>query len=184
MKYAQRVSVTPRRPGLDVLSASSTSISRFAVDAAGRSRSLSKRRIEDQDIIDKILAHLRDKDPTSSTLPLLIPPSRAPPRPCLFSPGRARGSRFQSNCTQPSRKPVETVWHELLRAVVQDWTDMNGMPNTVNRVFGSISANFSRSTSPVDSISEGVYSQQGLYISLYLNPRGVLTSTVSCSWPR
>ena len=35
--------------------------------------------IEDQDIIDRILAHLRDKDPTSSTLPLLIPPSRAPP---------------------------------------------------------------------------------------------------------
>ena len=35
--------------------------------------------IEDQDIIDKILAHLRDKDPTSSTLPLLMPPSRAPP---------------------------------------------------------------------------------------------------------
>ena len=35
--------------------------------------------IEDQNIIDKILAHLRDKDPTSSTLPLLIPPSRAPP---------------------------------------------------------------------------------------------------------
>ena len=42
---------------------------------------------------------------------------------------------------------------------------MNGMPNTVNRFFGSISANFSRSASPVDSISEGVYSQQGLYIS-------------------
>ena len=35
--------------------------------------------VEDQDIIDKILAHLRDKDPTSSTLPLLIPPSRASP---------------------------------------------------------------------------------------------------------
>jgi hypothetical protein len=35
--------------------------------------------IEDQDVIDKILADLRDMDPTSSTLPLLIPPSRAPP---------------------------------------------------------------------------------------------------------
>ena len=35
--------------------------------------------IEDQDIIDKILAHLRDTDPTSSTLTLLTPPSRAPP---------------------------------------------------------------------------------------------------------
>ena len=39
------------------------------------------------------------------------------------------------------------------------------MPNTVNRVLGSISANFSRSASPVDRISEGVYSQQGLNIS-------------------
>ena len=39
------------------------------------------------------------------------------------------------------------------------------MPNTVNRVWGSISANFSRSASPVDRISEGVYSQQGLNIS-------------------
>jgi len=42
---------------------------------------------------------------------------------------------------------------------------MNGMPNTVSRVLGSISVNFSRSASPVDRISEGVYSQQGLYIS-------------------
>jgi len=49
---------------------------------------------------------------------------------------------------------------------------MNGMPNTVNRVFGSISANFSRSASPVDRISEGVYSQQGLYISY--TPRYIL----------
>ena len=39
----------------------------------------SDRCIEDQEIIDKILAHLRDRDPTSSTLPLLIPPSRATP---------------------------------------------------------------------------------------------------------
>jgi hypothetical protein len=42
---------------------------------------------------------------------------------------------------------------------------MNGMPNTVNRVLGSISANFSRSAIPVNRISEGVCSQQGLYIS-------------------
>ena len=41
--------------------------------------------IEDQDIIDKILAHLREKDQTSPTLPLLTPPSRAPPGHCLFS---------------------------------------------------------------------------------------------------
>ena len=42
---------------------------------------------------------------------------------------------------------------------------MNGMPNTVNRVLGSKNANFSRSASPVERISEGAYSQQGLYIS-------------------
>jgi hypothetical protein len=42
---------------------------------------------------------------------------------------------------------------------------MNGMPNTVNGVFGSIGANFSRSATPVDRISEGVRSQQGLYTS-------------------
>ena len=42
---------------------------------------------------------------------------------------------------------------------------MNGMPNTVNGVFGSIGANFSRSAIPVNRISEGVCSQQGLYIS-------------------
>ena len=35
--------------------------------------------VEDQNVIDNILAHLRDKDPTSSTLPLLTPPSRASP---------------------------------------------------------------------------------------------------------
>lgn len=35
--------------------------------------------IEDQDIIDRILAHLRDKELTTPTLPLLTPPSRAPP---------------------------------------------------------------------------------------------------------
>lgn len=40
---------------------------------------------------------------------------------------------------------------------------MNGMPHTVNRVLGLISANFSRSAITVNRISEGVCSQQGLY---------------------
>ena len=35
--------------------------------------------IEDQDIIDRILAHLRDKELATLSLPLLTPPSRAPP---------------------------------------------------------------------------------------------------------
>ena len=35
--------------------------------------------IEDQDIIDRILAHLREKERDIPTLPLLTPPPRAPP---------------------------------------------------------------------------------------------------------
>jgi hypothetical protein len=34
--------------------------------------------VEDQDIIDKILAHLLDKDQDTPTRPLLAPPTRAP----------------------------------------------------------------------------------------------------------
>ena len=81
--------------------------------------------IEDQDVIDRILAHLERKEQNTPTLPHLLPRAwhHRPEhhlKHWLFSLGRARGSRFQSNSTQPSRKPVETVWHELLRAVVQD----------------------------------------------------------------
>jgi hypothetical protein len=36
--------------------------------------------IEDQDIIDRILAHLRDQEQGTPTLPHLAPPPRAPPR--------------------------------------------------------------------------------------------------------
>ena len=35
--------------------------------------------IEDQDVIDRILAHLRDKEQDTPTLPHLAPPTRAPP---------------------------------------------------------------------------------------------------------
>jgi hypothetical protein len=35
--------------------------------------------IEDQDIIDRILAHLRRKEQDTSSQPLLAPPTRAPP---------------------------------------------------------------------------------------------------------
>ena len=36
--------------------------------------------IEDQDVIDRILAHLRDKEQRTPDLPHLAPPSRAPPQ--------------------------------------------------------------------------------------------------------
>jgi len=35
--------------------------------------------IEDEDIIDRILAHLREKEQNIPTLPLLVPPTRASP---------------------------------------------------------------------------------------------------------
>ena len=39
----------------------------------------SNRCIEDQDIIDQILTHLREKEQEASARPLLVPPTRAPP---------------------------------------------------------------------------------------------------------
>jgi len=39
----------------------------------------SNRCIEDQDVIDRVLAHLRDKEQETPTLPHRAPPTRAPP---------------------------------------------------------------------------------------------------------
>ena len=44
--------------------------------------------IEDQDVIDSILAHLREKDQGRPTLSHLVPPFRAPPGPLPFFAGR------------------------------------------------------------------------------------------------
>ena len=35
--------------------------------------------IEDQDVIDRILAHLREKEKEAPARPLVVPPTRAPP---------------------------------------------------------------------------------------------------------
>ena len=48
--------------------------------------------IEDQHIIDKILAHLRDQEQAIPTLPLLIPPPRAPPETSPLFAGKEAGS--------------------------------------------------------------------------------------------
>jgi hypothetical protein len=48
--------------------------------------------IEDQDIIDRILAHLRDKELTTPSLPLLTPPSRAPPQTLPLFAGKESSS--------------------------------------------------------------------------------------------
>ena len=57
----------------------------------------SDRCIEDQDIIDRILAHLRDKERAYTASPLLAPPSRAPPETLpLFA-------ESESTTTRPSQ---------------------------------------------------------------------------------
>ena len=48
--------------------------------------------IEDQDIIDRILAHLRDKELATPSLPLLTPPSRAPPETLPLFAGKESSS--------------------------------------------------------------------------------------------
>ena len=44
--------------------------------------------IEDQDVIDRFLAHLREKQQGRPTLLHLVPPSRAPPEPLPLFAGR------------------------------------------------------------------------------------------------
>jgi ribosomal protein S27E len=69
--------------------------------------------IEDQDIIDRILAHLRNKEQDTPTLPHLVPPTRAPPETLPLFAGK-------DSSTTPARKPVNTAWHELSRVLAQE----------------------------------------------------------------
>jgi hypothetical protein len=48
--------------------------------------------IEDQDVIDTILAHLRDKEQGTPALPHLAPPTRAPPETLPLFAGKEAGS--------------------------------------------------------------------------------------------
>jgi hypothetical protein len=57
----------------------------------------SDRCIEEQDIIDRILAHLRDKKRSYAASPLLAPPSRAPPETLPLFAGS------ESTTTRPSQ---------------------------------------------------------------------------------
>jgi hypothetical protein len=57
---------------------------------------------------------------------------------------------------------METVSHELPRAIAQARPELLGCPNPVNRISASISERFSRSASPAERISKAAYSQQGL----------------------
>ena len=51
--------------------------------------------IEDQDVIDQILAHLREKEQEAPARPLLVPPTRAPPETLpLFAGKESASSQF------------------------------------------------------------------------------------------
>jgi hypothetical protein len=72
--------------------------------------------IEDQDVIDRILDHLRRNEEDTPTRPLLAPPTRAPPETLpLFA-----GKDSNSTALYLPRTPVKTAWHELLRAPIQE----------------------------------------------------------------
>jgi hypothetical protein len=58
--------------------------------------------IEDQDVIERILAHLRDKEQDTPTLPHLAPPTRAPPGTLPLY----RWEGFQLNSIQSAGTPL------------------------------------------------------------------------------
>ena len=56
--------------------------------------------IEDQDIIDRILAHLREKEQEAPARPLLVPPTRAPPATLSLFAGSELQTPHQQDATE------------------------------------------------------------------------------------
>ena len=79
--------------------------------------------IEDQEAIDRILTHLRDKEQGTPTLPHLGH--------CLFS---------QEANPQPQRQvsteATKIFWPTPLRAALQKWADMNSLITDGNKISG------------------------------------------------
>ena len=70
--------------------------------------------IEHHDIIDRILAHLRDKEQDIPTLPLLAPPPRAPPETLpLFAGKDSSSTAFNQQGRQRVVTAEEFVGIEL-----------------------------------------------------------------------
>ena len=87
--------------------------------------------IENQDIIDRIPAHLHDKESATPSLPLLIPPPRAPPDTSpLFAGKEPDFPQFDQ------QTPLKTSRPEPLHAVVQEWTDRNGFFTDAGKISG------------------------------------------------
>ncbi len=77
----------------------------------------SDRCIEDQDVIDRILAHLRDKEQGTPNLPHLAPPSRAPPQK-LPVPGESLILDDLQPVKPPYQKPPKRPSHSTTRRQV------------------------------------------------------------------
>ena len=87
--------------------------------------------IEDQDIIDRILAHLRKKEQDIPTLPLLTPPPRVPPETLPLFAGKESSQRHSI-----SKEATEKAWLGSLRSTVQQWPDVNCSMTDVGKISG------------------------------------------------
>jgi hypothetical protein len=91
--------------------------------------------IEDQDIIDRILAHLRDKEPATPSLPFpTATDTTAQGATWHIASFRWEGTRFST--VRSARTPLKTSRPEPLHAVVQEWTDMNGFFTDAGKISG------------------------------------------------
>jgi hypothetical protein len=75
--------------------------------------------IEDQDIIDRILTHLREKEQEAPARPLLVPPNQG----ATCHAVSFRRKRIHN--PKSARTLLKNEWHELLHTFVQEWTKMN-----------------------------------------------------------
>ena len=71
--------------------------------------------IEDQETIDRILTHLRQKEQELPTRPPLVPPTRAP----AWHVASFRGKGASALTVQLAGPPLKTSWHGPVCALVQ-----------------------------------------------------------------
>ena len=117
--------------------------------------------IEDQDIIDRILAHLREKEQEAPARPLLVPPTRAPPATLSLFAGSESQRRISKDATEKTM-----AWTTAgSRSGMGGYELHDQLSEQFFRPAGGYFANFSSS---VGSISEEIYSQQAVYFSYTL----------------
>jgi hypothetical protein len=90
--------------------------------------------IEDQNVIDRILAHLREKQQGRPTLSHLVPPSRAPPGSLPLFAGRESATTTLNQ--QPATTLLKNAWHGRLHAIAQKWMDMHCAITSANNFSG------------------------------------------------